>query len=182
MMDKTQFEGLTPSQSQAVFHQEGPLQVLAGPGSGKTRVITARIAALVESGVFPSQICAITFTNKAAQEMRQRAEAGGGVRGAWISTFHSFCVRVLRQYADEAGIGKSFTIYDAADQKKCVKEAVKACELDTTNFAPAQMLNALSTLKNKLVSVQAFEADAQDYFSRTLARVYQRYQEISHLG
>ncbi|MCH7916955.1 MAG: UvrD-helicase domain-containing protein [Planctomycetes bacterium] len=178
MIDKTQFEGLTPSQSQAVFHQEGPLQVLAGPGSGKTRVITARIAALVESGVFPYQICAITFTNKAAQEMRQRVEAGGGVRGAWISTFHSFCVRVLRQYADEAGIGKSFTIYDTADQKKCVKEAVKACELDTTNFAPAQMLNALSTLKNKLVSVQAFEADAQDYFSRTLARVYQRYQEI----
>ena len=152
--------------------------VLAGPGSGKTRVITSRIAALIESGVAPFQICAITFTNKAAQEMRQRAATLGASGGAHISTFHSLCVRVLRRYARQAGIRESFTIYDPSDQKKCIKQAVKDCDLDTTNFAPAKMLNAISTLKNQLISADAYESDAMDFFSKTLARVYKRYQKI----
>ncbi len=152
--------------------------VLAGPGSGKTRVITARIAALIESGVAPFQICAITFTNKAAQEMRQRAASLGASGGAHISTFHSLCVRVLRRYAQQAGIRESFTIYDPSDQKKCIRQAVKDCDLETANFTPAKMLNAISTLKNQLISAQAYEADATDYFSRTLAQVYKRYQKI----
>src|SRR4030042_6746823 len=106
---------LTPAQRKAVFHTEGPLLVLAGPGSGKTRVITYRIAALIESGIRPHNICAITFTNKAAEEMRQRAAAVGASRGVHISTFHSLCVRILRQYCDKAGINPNFSIYDESD-------------------------------------------------------------------
>ena len=169
---------LTPSQRKAVFHVEGPLLVIAGPGSGKTRVITCRIAALIDSGVRPQNICAITFTNKAADEMRQRAAALGASAGAHISTFHSLCVKILRRYADSAGIRPAFTIYDQADQRKCVKQAVKDCELDAANFPPARMLDALSALKNKLVDVDAFAARADDFFSGVLARVYLRYQQI----
>jgi DNA helicase-2/ATP-dependent DNA helicase PcrA len=154
------------------------LLVLAGPGSGKTRVITYRIAALVESGVRPYNICAITFTNKAAEEMRQRAATLGASGGAHISTFHSLCVRILRRYAEPAGIKPNFSIYDAADQSRCIKQAVKDCHLDGTNFPPARMLDAISTLKNKLLDADAFQARANDFFSQTLAKVYTRYQQI----
>jgi len=177
-MHKKQYDQLTPSQKKAVFHIEGPLLVLAGPGSGKTRVITYRIAALIDSGVPPYNICAITFTNKAADEMRQRALSLGPAAGAHISTFHSLCVRILRRYADQAGIHPNFSIYDAADQVRCIKRAVKDCELDTADFPPARMLNAVSTLKNKTLSAEAFEALSDDFFSKTLARIYARYQQI----
>ncbi|MHC4570716.1 MAG: UvrD-helicase domain-containing protein [Planctomycetota bacterium] len=140
-MHDTPLRQLTPSQTKAVFHIEGPLLVLAGPGSGKTRVITYRIAAIIDSGIRPHNICAITFTNKAADEMRQRAIALGASAGAHISTFHSLCVRILRQYADKAEINKNFSIYDDSDQTRCIKQAVKDCELDTTNFPPARMLD-----------------------------------------
>ncbi|MHC4558346.1 MAG: ATP-dependent helicase [Planctomycetota bacterium] len=169
---------LTPSQRKAVFHIEGPLLVLAGPGSGKTRVITYRIAALIDSGIQPYNICAITFTNKAAEEMRQRAVALGACAGAHISTFHSLCVRILRRYADKAGINPNFSIYDDSDQSRCIKQAVKDCELDTTNFPPARMLNAISTLKNKLIDAESFKAEADNFFSRTLAEIYLGYQSI----
>ena len=177
MQDKT-YDRLTPSQRKAVFHVEGPLLVLAGPGSGKTRVITCRIAALIDSGVNPYNICAITFTNKAAEEMRIRAAALGASAGAHISTFHSLCVRILRRYADKAGIKASFSVYDAADQARCIRQAVKDCELDSTNFSPARMLDAISTLKNKLIDVDTFDKQAEDFFSKTLARIYSRYQNI----
>ncbi len=177
-MSNHTFDQLTPCQQQAVFHKEGPLLVVAGPGSGKTRVITYRIAALIESGVLPFQICAITFTNKAAQEMRLRASTLGASGGAHISTFHAMCVRVLRRYAHQAGIRESFTIYDPSDQKKCMRQALKDCDLDSANFAPAKMLNAISTLKNQLVSAEAYESDAMDFFSQSLARIYKRYQKI----
>ncbi len=169
---------LTPSQRQAVFHVEGPLLVLAGPGSGKTRVITYRIAALIESGVRPYNICAITFTNKAAEEMRQRAIVLRASAGAHISTFHSLCVRILRQYADQAGILPNFSIYDDSDQTRCIKQAVKNCRLDTTNFSPARMLDAISTLKNKLIDAESFKTDAYDFFSTKLAEIYLSYQNI----
>jgi DNA helicase-2/ATP-dependent DNA helicase PcrA len=169
---------LTPSQKEAVFHTEGPLLVLAGPGSGKTRVITYRIAALIESGVRPYNICAITFTNKAAEEMRQRAAALGASGGAHISTFHSLCVRILRRYAARAGISASFSIYDEADQARCIRDAVKNCQLDSTNFPPARMLDAISALKNKLVDAESFRAEADSFFTRTLAEVYQGYERI----
>ncbi|NIP27006.1 MAG: UvrD-helicase domain-containing protein [Phycisphaerae bacterium] len=170
---------LTPSQKQAVFHVEGPLLVVAGPGSGKTAVITYRIAALIDSGISPHNICAITFTNKAADEMRQRTRALGTPAGPHISTFHSLCVRILRRYADKVGINPNFSIYDQADQARCIKQAVKDCELDTTNFPPARMLDAISTrLKNNLIDVDAFKVQADDYFTKNLARIYDRYQHI----
>jgi DNA helicase-2/ATP-dependent DNA helicase PcrA len=170
---------LTPSQKKAVFHVEGPLLVIAGPGSGKTAVITYRIAALIDSGVSPHNICAITFTNKAADEMRQRAAVLGTPAGPHISTFHSLCVRILRRYADQAGVKPNFSIYNEADQTRCIKRAVKECELDTTNFPPARMLDAISTrLKNNLIDVEAFKAQADDYFTKNLARIYARYQHI----
>jgi len=169
---------LTASQKKAVLHVEGPLLVIAGPGSGKTRVITHRIAALIDSGVSPYNICAITFTNKAADEMRQRASALGASAGVHISTFHSLCVRILRQYADKAGISPNFSIYDESDQTGCIKQAIKNCELDTTNFPPARMLEAISTLKNNLIDVDRLKAQADDFFSKTLAKIYDHYQSI----
>ncbi len=185
-MDDTLLQQLTPSQRKAVFHVEGPLLVLAGPGSGKTRVITYRIAALIDSGVRPYNICAITFTNKAAEEMRQRAFTLGasaeGPRFAGtqphISTFHSLCVRILRRYADKAGINSNFSIYDESDQTRCIKQAIKDCELDTMNFSPARMLDAISTLKNKLIDAESFKNRADDFFSKTLAAIYLGYQRI----
>lgn len=177
-MHDTLSQQLTESQRQAVFHVEGPLLVLAGPGSGKTRVITYRIAALIDVGVPPYNICAITFTNKAAEEMRQRAATLGASAGAHISTFHSLCVRILRRYADRIGISSNFSVYDDADQRKCIKEAVKECAFDTTNFPPARMLDAISTLKNKLIDSESFKADADDFFSRTLAEIYLGYERI----
>ncbi|MHC4752757.1 MAG: ATP-dependent helicase, partial [Planctomycetota bacterium] len=156
--------------------------------------ITYRIAALIDSGIQPYNICAITFTNKAAEEMRQRAVALGACAGAHISTFHSLCVRILRRYADKAGINPNFSIYDDSDQSRCIKQAVKDCELDTTNFPPARMLNAISTLKNKLIDAESFKAistlknklidaesfkaEADNFFSRTLAEIYLGYQSI----
>src|SRR5581483_5091249 len=116
---------LTPTQREAVEHMEGPLLVLAGPGSGKTRVITCRIANLIHQGVRPSQILAITFTNKAAGEMKQRVDAMLPGERLWISTFHSLGVRLLRQYADRLGLDRNFTIYDQADRNKLVKAALE---------------------------------------------------------
>ncbi|MBW8002465.1 MAG: AAA family ATPase [Planctomycetes bacterium] len=179
-MEPTQHpnDKLTPSQKKAVLHKDGPLLVIAGPGSGKTRVITSRIAALIDSGVNPRNICAITFTNKAADEMRQRAFALGKAAGTHISTFHSLCVRILRQYANFAKINPNFSIYDSAEQSQCIKQAIKTCELDTTNFSPARMLEAVSTLKNKLITPEDFEKNSDDFFSNTLAKIYQHYQNI----
>ena len=153
--------------------------VIAGPGSGKTAVITYRIAALIDSGISPHNICAITFTNKAADEMRQRTHSLGILPGSHISTFHSLCVRILRRYADRAGIKPNFSIYNDSDQSRCIKRAVKDCDLDMTNFPPARMLGAVSTrLKNNLIDVDAFKAQADDYFTKNLARIYDRYQQI----
>ena len=173
-----QYEQLTPSQSEAVFHKEGPLLVLAGPGSGKTRVITYRVAALIDSGVGPHNICAITFTNKAADEMRQRVIGLGTGSGAHISTFHSLCVRILRRYSDGSDVSPNFSVYDESDQSRCIKQAIKDCELDTANFPPARMLEAISTLKNNLVDAETFAAEAEGFFSKNLAKIYSRYQGL----
>jgi len=169
---------LTPAQTKAVFHIDGPLLVIAGPGSGKTRVITYRIAALIDAGIRPHNICAITFTNKAASEMRQRTIALGTAPGAHISTFHSLCVTILRRYADKAAIQPNFSIYDDSDQTKCIKQAIKDCELDTANFPPSRCLDTVSALKNSLIDPDSFKNNADDFFSKTLAKVYMRYQHI----
>ena len=169
---------LTESQRRAVLHREGPLLVLAGPGSGKTRVITSRIAALIESGVKPWHICAITFTNKAAEEMRERVASSTTAQGVRTSTFHSLCVWILRVYAEQAGLAKNFSIYDTSDQKRCVKQAVKACHADVSNFAPAKMLGAISNYKNNLSDPEYAAETADNFYVKTVAKIYDSYQKI----
>ncbi|RKY07620.1 MAG: hypothetical protein DRP56_05415 [Planctomycetota bacterium] len=171
-------ENLTDSQKQAVFHKDGPLLVIAGPGSGKTRVITSRIAALIESGVRPWNICAITFTNKAAEEMRTRVAQSTAATGVHVSTFHSLCVRILRQYAEQAKMKPNFSIFDTNDQKRAMKEAIKTCQVDATSFTPAKMLGVVSNLKNDLQDAEQFEAEADDFFSKSAAKIYKSYQQI----
>src|SRR5436305_8203932 len=157
---------LTEAQRAAVTHIDGPLLVLAGPGSGKTRVITCRVANLIHQGVRPSQILAITFTNKAAGEMKQRVEALLPGKGVWISTFHSFGVRLLRQYADRLGLDKNFTIYDQNDRVRLVKSALDAAEIDNTRFTPDTIQHAISSAKNQLLLPDKYAAQASDYFKQ----------------
>jgi len=133
---------------------------------------------LIQSGVAPYNICAITFTNRAADEMRQRVIAAGTAPGTHISTFHSLCVRILRKYAEQARIKTNFSIYDEADQTRCVKQALKDCEIDSANLPPRRMLTAISFAKNDLEDVDAVRDRCDDYFSKILARVYKRYQQI----
>ncbi|AQT68859.1 ATP-dependent DNA helicase PcrA [Anaerohalosphaera lusitana] len=169
---------LTESQRRAVFHKDGPLLVIAGPGSGKTRVITSRIAALIDAGVRPWNICAITFTNKAAEEMRERLAAGGGGEGVHTSTFHSLCVRLLRMYADAAGISNNFSIYDTDDQRRCVKEAIKNSNIDSKTFTPAKVLSAISNFKNDLETPEQILERADEFYLKTAGRVYEQYQKL----
>src|SRR5947209_9090788 len=130
---------LTPAQAEAVSHYEGPLLILAGAGSGKTRVITRRVAWLIQQGVRPSNILAITFTNKAAGEMRQRVEALLPDSRVWISTFHSLGARLVRQYGDRLGLDPNFTIYDQSDRNRLVKDALEAAGIDSTRFTPERI-------------------------------------------
>ncbi len=170
------FENLTESQRQAVFHKDGPLLIIAGPGSGKTRVITYRIAALIRAGVSPFNICAITFTNKAADEMKIRTYELVNAAGVHISTFHSLCVRILREYAQEADLSSNFSIYDSKDQAKCMKDSIKSLNFDTSNFSPAKMLSAVSALKNNMKTVKMLKKESDDYFTKCLAQIYAKYQ------
>ena len=139
---------LTEPQREAVTHIDGPMLVLAGPGSGKTRVITHRVAYLITRGIRPGNILAITFTNKAAEEMRKRLEILQVPNGSTICTFHSLAARLLRQFADRAGLPVDFSIYDNSDQKAVVRAAIKICELDSQMHSPARMLTRISKLKN----------------------------------
>lgn len=169
---------LTDAQKKAVYHVDGPLLVLAGPGSGKTRVITSRIVALIRSGIPAWNICAITFTNKAAQEMKDRVEVYSESAGVHVSTFHSLCVRVLRRYGEFIGIAPGFSIYDDSDQKRCMKEAISACEYDTSRMTPARMLDAVSRCKNDLEDYESVQARSDDYYSKAVGRIYEKYQKL----
>ena len=171
---------LNDPQREAVLCTEGPLLVLAGAGSGKTRVLTYRIAHILEStDVAPWEILAITFTNKAAAEMRERLGAlvGPRTRGMWVSTFHSMCVRILRSEAELMGFSKSFTIYDDADSKRLVKDIMAELDIDPKRFPVNALRNRISTAKNELVVPGDFEARAIDPVGKTAARVYKRLQE-----
>lgn len=168
---------LTESQREAVLHMEGPLLVLAGPGSGKTRVITCRIANLIYQGVPPSQILAITFTNKAANEMRLRVQAMLPDRGLWISTFHSLGVRLLRQYADRLGLDRNFTIYDQADRVRVIKSVLESANVDNVRFTPETIQGAISKAKNQLILPGQYEKQANDYFKQVVAQVYPVYEK-----
>lgn len=174
---------LTPPQRDAAAVVDGPVLVLAGPGSGKTRVITRRIAHLVSIGVPAWQILAVTFTNKAAGEMRERVDQlippdVPGRRGLTVATFHGFCARLLRDHADAAGLDANYSIYDSADQKNAMKRALEQAGLDPSNWSPASVLGQVSNAKNALQSPEAFAADAADFHARTIAKAYTAYQAI----
>ncbi len=176
------YDSLNNMQKDAVLHDKGPLLILAGAGSGKTRVITHRIAYLIEElGVSPFHILAITFTNKAAREMRERVDTlvSYGAESIWVSTFHSTCVRMLRRFADAIGYSTNFSIYDTDDQKKVVRDILKRQNIDTKHFSPKQVLSAISSAKNELISPEEYRLKAQgDFVKLTYANVYMEYQKV----
>ena len=171
---------LNPIQQKAVLETEGPLLVFAGAGSGKTRVLTYRIAYLIrEKGVRPWNIFAVTFTNKAADEMRERVEKllGGSAKGTWISTFHSACARILRQHIEPLGFKRNFVIYDDQDQERHLKTIMKELNLDFKMFPPRAIQSSLDQLKNAGVTPDQYSPSPYNIFQKRLAVVYQRYQE-----
>ncbi len=171
-------EGLNPDQLDAVAHESGPLLVIAGAGSGKTRVLTHRIAHLIHNGVHPSKILAITFTNKAAAEMRERVGAlvGPVVKTMWVSTFHSACVRILRANADLLGYPRQFSIYDAADSNRLTSYVIRDLGLDAKRFTPRGVHSIISLWKNELIDPDEAHRRAQNIFDRKHADVYAEYQ------
>ena len=178
------YDGLNPMQQEAVYYTEGPLLILAGAGSGKTRVLTHRIAYLIEEkGINPWNIMAITFTNKAANEMRERVDkiVGFGSDSIWVSTFHSSCVRILRRFIDRLGYGTNFTIYDADDQKTLMKDICKRLNIDTKMYKEKMLLAAISSAKDEMISPEEYRlnmiSDSQDLNKKTVARVYEAYQK-----
>lgn len=174
-------DALNEPQRQAVMATDGPLLILAGAGSGKTRVLTHRTAYLIEEcGVNPYNIMAITFTNKAAGEMRERIDqmVGYGSESIWVCTFHSTCVRILRRYIDRLGFGTNFTIYDSDDQKTLMKDICKRLEIDTKMYKEKMFLSAISSAKDELIDPIKFETRAAgDYVKRKQAQVYREYQQ-----
>jgi DNA helicase-2/ATP-dependent DNA helicase PcrA len=168
---------LTPAQREAVTHFEGPLLILAGAGSGKTRVITRRVAYLLQQGVKPYHILAITFTNKAAGEMRQRVEALVPNSRVWISTFHSLGARLLRLYADRLGLERNFTIYDQADRNRLIKAVLDAADIDNAHFTPERIQAAISKAKNQLQNPEQYASRAGDFFGQTVAQIYPVYEK-----
>ena len=149
------YDTLNEQQKEAVFHTEGPLLILAGAGSGKTRVLTHRIAYLIEErDVNPWNILAITFTNKAAGEMRERVDrlVGFGAESIWVSTFHSTCVRILRRYIDRIGFDTNFTIYDSDDQKSLMRDVCRVLDVDTKKYKERMFLSAISAAKDEMIT------------------------------
>nr|WP_251027646.1 DNA helicase PcrA [Bacillus sp. ISL-41] len=171
--------GLNPEQQKAVKAVDGPLLLMAGAGSGKTRVLTHRIAYLmVEKGVNPYNILAITFTNKAAREMRERIQKmmGGAADDIWISTFHSMCVRILRRDIDRLGYNRNFTILDSTDQQSVIKSILKDKNMDPKKYDPRAILGTISSAKNELITPEEYAKTAGDYFSQKVSDVYTEYQ------
>ena len=182
-LTKNLLKGMNKEQQEAVKTTEGPLLIMAGAGSGKTRVLTHRIAYLViEKQVYPSKILAITFTNKAAREMRERIDGllgnGTGER-MWVSTFHSMCVRILRREIDRIGFNKNFSILDTSDQLTVIKGILKELNIDPKRYDPRSMLNAISSAKNECVDVKDYQAQVNESnpYERTVAQVYENYQK-----
>lgn len=174
------FDTLNDRQCEAVKHTEGPLLITAGAGSGKTKVLTCRIAHLLELGVAPYCILAITFTNKAAKEMKERVTnlVGAQADSIWLSTFHSFCAKLLRFEVDGFhGYTRNFTIYDSSDQLVLVKDCLKKLNLDDKQFMPRSVLGTISSAKNVLMDAKAFAAQASDFYEQKVADVYALYQE-----
>ena len=175
------YDTLNKEKKEAELHTEGPLLLLAGAGSGKTRVLTHRVAYLIdEMGVNPWNILAITFTNKAAQEMRERVDqiAGFGADQVWVATFPATCMRILRRHIDRLGYDSNFTIYDTDDQKSVIKQVCKRLNIDTKMYKERTLLSEISSAKDELVDVREFEVKSVgDYKKSVIAKVYREYQE-----
>jgi len=182
-LTKNLLNGMNPQQQEAVKTTEGPLLIMAGAGSGKTRVLTHRIAYLiVEKQVYPSNILAITFTNKAAREMRERIDAllGSGIsENMWVSTFHSMCVRILRRHIDRIGISKNFSILDASDQLTAIKNVFKQLNIDTKQYDPRSVLSAISSAKNECITAEQYKKNANPFnpFEKMAGEVYEAYEK-----
>ena len=176
------YEKLNPMQQEAVYHTQGPLLILAGAGSGKTRVLTHRIAYLIdEYDVNPWNILAITFTNKAAGEMRERVDqiVGFGAEQIWVSTFHSMCVRILRRFADHLGYDRNFVIYDTDDQKHVIKEICKRLNVDTKIHKERRILSVISSAKNEMIDANTYALNsAGDFSKKKIAEAYAEYEKI----
>ncbi len=176
-------EGLNPAQRKAVEHGEGPLLVIAGAGSGKTRVLTHRIAYLLATGMArPSEILAITFTNKAADEMRGRVQqlTGAAARMMWVMTFHSACARILRQHADRLGYKRGFSIYDEADSRRMLKRCMDDLDIDPKRFPPRSIRGQISGAKNRLRDADTYREEQGSFFEETVADAYTEYEKQMH--
>ncbi len=169
---------VTDRQREAITHVEGPLLIVAGAGSGKTRVITRRIGYLMSQGVNPYNILAITFTNKAADEMHERIQEFAPYKGLWVSTFHKMCSRILRSTIDRIGYSRDFTIYDTADQQNRIKSIMAELQLDTTQWKPRSIAGSISNAKNKLINPESFASTASGYFDLMVAKIYSKYQTL----
>ncbi|MBR1581073.1 MAG: DNA helicase PcrA [Selenomonadaceae bacterium] len=184
-MDDKIFDGLNDRQREAVNCLEGPLLVMAGAGSGKTRVLTCRVANLLANGVKPWNILAITFTNKAANEMKSRAAKmiGASAREVWLSTFHSFCARILRADIESIGVrGRSFVIYDTSDSRALIRDILKELDLDDKRFVPSMVHGRISFVKNMLLDVDDFAASLDDEqssyaYDMKIVEVYREYEK-----
>ncbi|MDZ7617433.1 MAG: UvrD-helicase domain-containing protein [Patescibacteria group bacterium] len=177
-MNSSLFDGLTPAQLEATTHFEGPLLVLAGPGSGKTRVVTHRVAWLLDKGVARHNILALTFTNKAAEEMQARIERLAPGERVWVSTFHRFCARILRQYATLVGLQENFTIYDTADSTQAMRRVLAESKVDATRFRPEALRHAISWAKNHLLTVDRYQPRHGVELDLVVQQVYPVYQAL----
>lgn len=179
--DDPLLEGLNPTQREAVLHADGPLLIFAGAGSGKTRVLTHRIAHLIlAKGVRPRNILAVTFTNKASKEMRERLErlvGPGATKEMWVGTFHSTCARLLRERGESIGLPRDFVVYDDDDQMTLIKECLRQLNLDDRQYAPRAVLSFISRAKEKLIDPENFKEFFSGYFENVVARLYALYQE-----
>lgn len=177
--------GLNPQQAEAVINTEGPMLIMAGAGSGKTKVLTCRVANLLQKGVRPYRILAITFTNKAAAEMRERVNnmSGPAAKDLWLFTFHAFCARFLRMEIDKLpGYGGNFAIYDTADSQNLIKQILKEMNLDDKRFQPSGILSRISNAKNALQDAAAFARQAGDFYEQKVADIYSRYEQKLQLN
>src|SRR3972149_1872901 len=171
-------QDVTDNQREAITHIEGPLLVVAGAGSGKTRVITRRIGYLMSQGVNPYNILAITFTNKASDEMVDRVKQFSSHKGLWVSTFHKMCSRILRSNIERLGYSRDFSIYDTIDQLNRVKSIMAELELDTAQWKPRTIISSISNAKNKLIGPETFASTASGYYNRTVAQIYAKYESL----
>lgn len=177
--------GLNPQQAEAVINTEGPMLIMAGAGSGKTKVLTCRVANLLQKGVRPYRILAITFTNKAAAEMRERVNnmSGPAAKDVWLFTFHAFCARFLRMEIDKLpGYGGNFAIYDTADSQNLIKQILKEMNLDDKRFQPSGILSRISNAKNALQDAAAFARQAGDFYEQKVGDIYSRYEQKLQLN